>query len=99
MLTPSESPYLIIAKTALAQVLYHMAPEVVKMMRKNPGFTALELATTCAILPIGTAIPSAPAIAIFENGARIFIGIEGGALSMPAIATPDMDRYYGHQIF
>ena len=66
------------------------------MMRKNSGFTALELATTIAI---GTAIPSAPVIAIFENGARIFIGIEGGIVSMPAIATPDMYRYYWHQMF
>ncbi|MDH3798529.1 MAG: prepilin-type N-terminal cleavage/methylation domain-containing protein [Desulfobacterales bacterium] len=69
------------------------------MMRKNSGFTALELATTIAILPIGTAIPSAPVIAILENGARIFIGVEGGIVSMPAIATPDMYRYYWHQIF
>ena len=99
VLTPSESPYLIIAKTALAQVLYHKTPEVVKMMRKNSGFTALELATTFATLPIGTAIPSAPVIAILENGDRIFIGVEGRIVSMPAIATPDMYRYYWHQIF
>jgi len=51
------------------------------------------------IIPIGTAIPSAPVIAILENGAQIFIGVEGGIVSMPAIATPDMYRYYWHQIF
>ena len=48
---------------------------------------------------IGTAIPSAPVIAIFANGARIFIGVEGGIVSMPAIVTPDMYRYYWHQMF
>jgi type IV pilus assembly protein PilY1 len=50
-------------------------------------------------IAIGTAIPSAPVIAILENGARIFIGVEGGIVSMPAINTPDMYRYYWHQIF
>jgi hypothetical protein len=38
-------------------------------------------------------------IAILENGAQIFIGVEGGIVSMPAIATPDMNRYYWHQMF
>ena len=51
------------------------------------------------VIAIGTAIPSAPVIAILENGARIFIGVEGGIVSMPAIATPDMYRYYWHQLF
>lgn len=41
-------------------------------------------------IPIGTAIPSAPVIAILENGARIFIGVGGSIASMPAIAIPDM---------
>ncbi len=50
-------------------------------------------------IAIGTAIPSAPVIAIFENGARIFIGVEGGIVSMPAVVTPDMYRYYWHQMF
>jgi len=54
---------------------------------------------TLSPITIGTAIPSAPVIAIFENGARIFIGVEGGIVSMPAIATPDMYRYYWHQKF
>lgn len=51
------------------------------------------------VISIGTAIPSAPVIAILENGAQIFIGVEGGIVSMPAIATPDMYRYYWHQKF
>ena len=51
------------------------------------------------VIPIGTAIPSAPVIAIFENGARIFIGVEGGIVSMPAILMPNMYRYYWHQMF
>lgn len=51
------------------------------------------------VLAVGTAIPSAPVIAILENGARIFIGVEGGIVSMPAVATPDMYRYYWHQLF
>jgi type IV pilus assembly protein PilY1 len=51
------------------------------------------------VIAIGTAIPSAPVIAILEDGARIFIGVEGGIVSMPAIDTPNMYRYYWHQIF
>jgi type IV pilus assembly protein PilY1 len=51
------------------------------------------------VIAIGTAIPSAPVIAILENGAQIFIGVEGGIVSMPAIATPDLYRYYWHQMF
>jgi type IV pilus assembly protein PilY1 len=50
-------------------------------------------------IAIGTAIPSAPVIAILEGGARIFVGVEGGIVSMPAVITPDMYRYYWHQIF
>jgi type IV pilus assembly protein PilY1 len=51
------------------------------------------------LIAIGTAIPSAPVIAILENGARIFIGVEGGIVSLPTIDTPDMYRYYWHQIY
>jgi type IV pilus assembly protein PilY1 len=51
------------------------------------------------VIAIGTAIPSAPVIAILENGAHIFIGVEGGIVSMPAIGTPDLYRYYWHQMF
>jgi hypothetical protein len=48
---------------------------------------------------IGTAIPSALVIAILEGGARVFVGVEGGIVSLPAVLTPDMYRYYWHQIF
>jgi type IV pilus assembly protein PilY1 len=50
-------------------------------------------------LIVGTAIPSAPVIAILSGGARIFIGVEGGLVSLPALATQDMIRYYWNQIF
>jgi hypothetical protein len=50
-------------------------------------------------LAVGTAIPSAPVIAILGGGARLFIGVEGGIVSLPAIATQDMHRYYWNQIF
>jgi hypothetical protein len=43
--------------------------------------------------------PIGPVIAILENGARIFIGVEGGIVSMTAIATPDIYRCYWHQMF
>jgi type IV pilus assembly protein PilY1 len=48
---------------------------------------------------IGTAIPSAPVIAILAGGARIFIGVEGGIVSLPTIATQDMYTYYWTQMF
>ena len=48
---------------------------------------------------IGTAIPSAPVIAILAEGAQIFIGVEGGIVSLPAISTVDMHTYYWTQIF
>ncbi len=47
----------------------------------------------------GTAIPSVPGIAFLEGGARIFVGVEGGIVSMPAILTPELYRYYWHQIY
>jgi type IV pilus assembly protein PilY1 len=50
-------------------------------------------------LIVGTAIPSAPVIAILAGGARIFIGVEGGLVSLPAVASQDMIRYYWNQIF
>ena len=50
-------------------------------------------------LALGTAIPSAPVIAILEGGARLFVGVEGGIVSLPTISTPDMYRYYWHQLF
>jgi type IV pilus assembly protein PilY1 len=48
---------------------------------------------------IGTAIPSAPVIAILRSGAYLFIGVEGGISSMPVVAGQDMYRYYWNQIF
>jgi len=50
-------------------------------------------------LAIGTAIPSAPVIAVLSGGARIFVGVEGGIVSLPTVATQDMYRYYWNQIF
>ncbi len=50
-------------------------------------------------LAIGTAIPSAPVIAILAGGARLFIGVEGGIVSLPTVATQEMIRYYWNQIF
>jgi hypothetical protein len=48
---------------------------------------------------IGTAIPSAPVIAILAGGARVFIGVEGGIASLPTIDTQDMYTYYWTQVF
>jgi type IV pilus assembly protein PilY1 len=45
-------------------------------------------------ITIGTAIPSAPVIAILGGGARIFIGVEGGIVNLPTIASEDMHRFY-----
>jgi type IV pilus assembly protein PilY1 len=45
-------------------------------------------------IAIGTAIPSAPVIAVLGGGARLFVGIEGGIAGLPAIATHDMNRFY-----
>jgi len=50
-------------------------------------------------IAVGTAIPSAPVIAILAGGAQIFIGVEGGIVSLPTIATTDMYTYYWTQIF
>ncbi|MCU0279023.1 MAG: PilC/PilY family type IV pilus protein [Candidatus Nanopelagicales bacterium] len=50
-------------------------------------------------LSVGTAIPSAPVIAILGGGARLFIGVEGGIVSLPTVATQEMYRYYWNQIF
>ena len=51
------------------------------------------------VVALGTAVPSAPVIAILEGGARLFVGVEGGIVSMPTIGTPDMYRYFWHQPF
>ena len=59
----------------------------------------VELGKHDRVVALGTAIPSAPVIAILEGGARIFIGVEGGIVSLAAIETPDMHRYFWHQPF
>jgi type IV pilus assembly protein PilY1 len=48
---------------------------------------------------IGTAIPSAPVIAILSGGARLFVGVEGGIASLPTVVTQDMHRYYWNRNF
>jgi type IV pilus assembly protein PilY1 len=50
-------------------------------------------------LALGTAIPSAPVIAIIGGAARIFVGVEGGIVSLPAVATQDLYRYFWNQVF
>ena len=40
--------------------MYHLTPEEIKMMRKNTGFTALELATTIAIIAVIAALAMPP---------------------------------------
>lgn len=54
--TRSEFPYLIITEKELARVLSHVILEGIKIMRKNSGFTALELATTIAIIALVAAL-------------------------------------------
>ena len=60
---------------------------------------AVELGKKDRSISIGTAIPSAPVIAVLAGGARIFIGVEGGIVSLPTIATQDMYTYYWTQVF
>jgi type IV pilus assembly protein PilY1 len=50
-------------------------------------------------MALGTAIPSAPVIAVFEGYSRIFVGIEGGIASLATVPTPDMYRYFWNQLF
>jgi Tfp pilus tip-associated adhesin PilY1 len=49
-------------------------------------------------IAIGTAIPSAPVIAVLGGGARLFVGIEGGIAGLPAISIQDMNRFYWDRI-
>jgi len=65
----------------------------------NPAGDPVDLGKKDRSVAIGTAIPSAPVIAILSGGARIFIGVEGGIVSLPTIATQDMYTYYWNQIF
>lgn len=64
----------------------------------NTGQT-VDLGKKDRSIAIGTAIPSAPVIAILADGAQIFIGVEGGIVSLPTIATQDMYTYYWTQVF
>ena len=59
----------------------------------------LDLGKNDRSVSIGTAIPSAPVIAILSGGARIFIGVEGGIASLPTVGTQDMYTYFWNQIF
>jgi type IV pilus assembly protein PilY1 len=67
----------------------------------NPakGWKKLTLDKKDRALEIGTAIPSASVIAILNAGARLFVGVEGGIVSLPTIATQDMYRYFWNQAF
>jgi len=65
----------------------------------NAESEVVELGKHDRVVALGTAIPSAPVIAILEGGARLFVGVEGGIVSMPTIETPDMHRYFWHQPF
>ena len=48
---------------------------------------------------IGTAIPSGPVIAVLENGAKMYIGVEGGVAPEDPIASFNMNVFYWRQIF
>lgn len=52
----SEFLYLIITEKELARVLCHVILEGIKTMRKNSGFSALELATAIAIIALVAAL-------------------------------------------
>ncbi len=64
----------------------------------NSGHT-VTLGKKDRALEVGTAIPSAPVIAILGGGTRLFIGVEGGIVSLPVIGIQDMFRYYWNQVF
>lgn len=65
----------------------------------DAGGNNVDLGKKDRSIAIGTAIPSAPVIAVLEGGSRLFVGVEGGIVSMPTIATQDMYNYYWHQKF
>lgn len=48
---------------------------------------------------IGSAIPSAPVIAVLESGPMIYIGIEGGVKGEEPTDTVDLSLFYWRQIF
>ena len=65
----------------------------------SSGDTFIGMGKKDRSIAIGTAIPSAPVIAILGGGARIFIGVEGGIVSLPAIEDKDMHTYFWNQVF
>ena len=68
-------------------------------VEKDHSDITVDLGKKDRSVAIGTAIPSAPVIAVLAGGARIFIGVEGGIVSLPTIATQDMYTYYWTQMF
>lgn len=48
---------------------------------------------------IGTAIPSAPVVAVLEGGPRMLIGVEKGIQSQEVLAEGDMYLFYWRQMF
>jgi type IV pilus assembly protein PilY1 len=67
-------------------------------LETDPSGNPVSLGKKDRAMAIGTAIPSAPVIAILGGGARLFVGIEGGIADLPAIATRDMNRFYWNRI-
>jgi hypothetical protein len=83
----------------LYAVDYKTGGSVLELSSEVETNPAVALGKKDRSVAIGTAIPSAPVIAILAGGARIFIGVEGGIASLPTVATPDMHTYYWTQIF
>ncbi len=83
----------------LYAVDYKTGGSVLELSSEVESNPAVALGKKDRSVAIGTAIPSAPVIAILAGGARIFIGVEGGIASLPTVATPDMHTYYWTQIF
>ena len=73
--------------------------ELSSEVETDAGGNTVDLGKKDRSIAIGTAIPSAPVIAVLEGGARLFVGVEGGIASLPTLATQDMYRYYWHQKF
>ena len=48
---------------------------------------------------MGTAIPSAPVVAIHQSGPKMYIGVEGGVQTEAPQATTDLNIYYWRQIY
>jgi len=47
---------------------------------------------------IGTSIASAPSIAVLQGGPQMYIGVEGGILTIDPNVTTDLTTYYWRQI-